>query len=299
MTLAAALGGALIISFSAIFFGLSEASPVTGAFYRAAYAAPLLLALWWARRGEDRRSNVRRWFAFGAGIALGFDVMAWHSSIDLIGAGLATLIANSQVIFVAIAAWILQRERPSPVTLIAIPVVLVGIGLVSGVGQSNAFGENPLLGAALALLAAVFYSMFLLGFRHSNEEKAPSAGPLFEATAGALVASLAIGLVGSGIDFGFTWPGHGWLLALAIGAQVVGWLGVGYALPRLPAVETSTIILIQPALTLLWAVLIFSERPSVLQIVGAAVILGGVGLVVVTRARMQPSAARSLGPFPR
>lgn len=289
MTLIAALVGAIIISFSAVFFTLSEVSPVTGAFYRTAYALPVLLILWWAHKDEDHRPRSRRWIAFGAGLALGLDVIAWHTSIEFIGAGLATLLANSSVIFVAVAAWILQGEKPSRQVLATIPIVLVGIAMVSGIGQQSAFGKDPVLGTALALVAAILYAFFILGFRHSNDAKAPAAGPLMEATAGALVMTLAFGLVGPGIEFGFTWPGHGWLLALALGSQVAGWLLIGYALPRLPAVETATIILIQPALTLVWGVLIFSERPSRVQILGALVVLAGVAFVAIARARVIPS----------
>jgi drug/metabolite transporter (DMT)-like permease len=60
---------------------------------------------------------------------------------------------------------------------------------------------------------------------------------------------------------------------------------IGYALPRLPAVETATIILLQPVLTMIWAVLIFSEQPSPIQWLGAALVLAGVGYVAVARAR--------------
>lgn len=295
MTLAAALLGAVMISFSAIFFGLSEVDPVTGAFFRAAYALPALFLLWVARRHQDRRPARKRWIALGAGLSLGLDVIAWHSSIEYIGAGLATLLANSQVIFVALAAWILFGERPSRQVLAAIPVVLTGVAMVSGIGQEGAFGDNPLLGTGLALLAAMFYAVFILGFRNSNDAHAPAAGPLLEATLGLALASLAVGLIGPGLSFEFTWPGHGWLLALALGAQVTAWLLIGYALPRLPAVETATIILLQPALTMVWGALIFSERPSAIQVAGAVLILTGVAWVAVARARQprQPAPART------
>lgn len=293
MTLAAALTGAIMVSFSAILFALADVNPVTGGFYRAAYALPVLLVIWLIRRNQDRRPANRRWLAFGAGIALGLDVVLWHTSINFIGTGLATLLANSQVIIVAIAAWLLQGEEPSRRVLAAIPIVLIGVTLVSGVGQGGAFGENPLLGAGLALAAAVFYAAFLLGFRASNVEKVPPAGPLLEATAGAVLASLAVGLLGGGIAFAPTWPSHGWLLALALGAQVVAWMLIGYALPRLPAVETATIILVQPALTMIWGSLIFTERPSPLQMAGAALVLIGVAMVALSSARSPVQPAES------
>jgi drug/metabolite transporter (DMT)-like permease len=220
-------------------------------------------------------------------VALGIDVVLWHTAINYIGTGLATLLANSQVIFVAVAAWLLHGERPARNVLIAIPIVLAGVALVSGVGQDGAFGENPVLGTALALVAAVFYATFLLGYRASNSGQGPTAGALMEATAGAMLTSLAIGGVRGDLQLAPEWPGHAWLLALALGAQVVAWLMIGYALPRLPAVETSTIILLQPALTMVWGAVIFAESPSALQMAGAGLVLLGVGAVALTRARGQ------------
>lgn len=288
MTLLAALAGAVLISFSAIFFALAEVSPMTGAFFRTVYALPVLFVVWVMRRSQDRRPMSRRWIAIGAGLALGSDIVAWHSAIEFIGTGLATLLANTSVVFVALGAWILLGERPRNTTLAAIPVILVGVTLVSGLGQGNAFGSDPIRGTLLALLAAIFYATFFLGFRHSNDEQAPAAGPLMEATIGAAVASLAIGLVGSNIDFAISWPAHGWLLAVAIGSQVVGWMMIGYALPRLPAVETATIILLQPALTMVWGAIIFGENPSTMQIAGAVIVLAGVAFVAMVRARGMP-----------
>jgi drug/metabolite transporter (DMT)-like permease len=288
VTLAAALTGAVMISFSAIFFGLSGVSPITGAFFRVAYALPVLFLLWFLRRRQDRRPLSRHWIAIGAGVALCADLLALHNSIDSIGTGLASLIANTSVIFVAIVAWILFKERPRRTTMLAIPVILLGVTLVSGLGQGDAFGSNPVRGTVLALMAALFYASYLLSLRHSNHEQAPAAGPLMEATLGATISLLVLGMFTGGLDLAFSWPAHGWLLVLALGSQVVAWLMITYALPRLPAVETATIILIQPALTMVWGAIIFGERPSGLQILGAAIILGGVTVVAWVRAHLQP-----------
>lgn len=290
MKLLAALAGALAISFSAILYGLAEVSPITGAFYRTLYALPVLLVIWWARRDQDRRTRSKRFVAFGAGIVLGLDVVVWHISIEYIGAGLSTLIANSQVIVVAVVAWLFLSERPSRQIVIAIPVVLFGVALVSGLGRGDSFGSSPLLGTVLALVSAVFYAAFILGLRSSNDIQAPSAGPLLEATAGAALAALLLAPFGEGVQFAPTWPAHGWLLVLALSSQVAGWLLISYALPRLPAAETATIILLQPVLTMIWGAIIFGERPSPVQLVGAGLVLAGVGFVAMTSSRRTPKA---------
>lgn len=294
MSLLAALAGALAISFSGIFFGLSGVDPLTGAFFRVAYALPVLFVIWFAYRDRDKRTWQKRLLAFGSGFLMGVDMVVWHTAIGHIGAGLATLIANSQVVFVAIAAWLILGERPSRRILIAIPVVLVGVALVSGLGMGDAFGSNPVLGTLLALVSAIFYAAFILVFRNANNIQAPPAGPLMEATAGGVVTVLILSTFFGGIDFAPSWPAHGWLIALALGSQVAGWLLIGYALPRLPAVETATIILVQPVLTMIWASIIFEERPSPIQLLGAALVLAGVGFVAVARARRVPEPSPTI-----
>lgn len=280
----AAITGAVIISFSAIFFALSETGPTTGAFFRSFYALPILALIWLGRRSQDQRGSARRWLAVAAGMALGADIVSWHASIESIGTGLATLLANTQVIFVALGAWVFFNERPRRATMATIPVILTGVALVSGVGQGDAFGVDPVRGTLLAMMAALFYGTFILVFRNSNDERTPVAGPLLDATLGAAIGVLVISLLVDPVDFTITWPGHGWLALLALVAQVVGWMLIAFALPRLPAVETATIILLQPALTMLWGAMIFDERPSGLQIIGALIVMAGVAFVAVVRA---------------
>lgn len=294
MPLVAAIVGAVAISFSAIWFALAEVDAVTGAFFRAVYAIPVLLLLWQRHRSEDRRSRRARFLAVAAGLLLGIDWVTWHLSIDLIGTGLATLLANTQVVVVAVLAWLLFGERPSGVVLGVIPVMLAGVALVSGLGREDAFGTDPVLGTVLGLAAGIAYAGFLLAYRRSNRLKAPPTGPLLDATVGALISTaLAIPIVG-GIDLVPTWPAHGWLVGLALVSQVFGWLAIGYALPRLPAVETSAVILLQPVLTMVWGALLFEERPSLLQLSGAALVLAGVAAVATVSARRRPVPAAPL-----
>jgi drug/metabolite transporter (DMT)-like permease len=87
----------------------------------------------------------------------------------------------------------------------------------------------------------------------------------------------------SGLDPAFsfepTWPSHGYLLALALGSQVAGWLMITYALPRLAALETSLLMLMQPMISLFVAALLLGERISWLQSVGIVLVIGGVAYV--------------------
>lgn len=281
MTHLMALAGVFLISFSAIFYRLAAVSPSTAAFFRAAYAVPLLLVIWWFFRSRDHRTFSTRLLAVFAGFFLGIDMWFWHRAIELIGAGLATILGNTQVVFVGILAWLIHGERPRLVAVFLIPVVFLGVILITGLGRQDAYGEDPVMGAVLGILTAITYALYLLILRHASRAKGPPSGPLLDATAGAAFAVLIAGLVDGTLDFTITWPAHGWLFALAAGSQVGGWLLISTALPRLPALETSIMLLVQPMLTMLWAWILFAEQLSGLQFMGIFLVLLGVGSLSV------------------
>lgn len=279
----AAFGGAIIISFSAIFFELSNVSASTGTFFRAFYALVALQLLAGFIRTPVVRTRRERTMALAAGVFLAVDVWLWQTAIGLIGTGLATLIANSQVVMVPLVAWAVLSERPSAKVFVSMPVVLAGLVLLTGLGGEDAFGSDPVLGVILAVIAAVFYTAFLMLYRQSNTGRGPVLRVLRDVVAGSTVGGLAGGLIAGDLDFAITWPNHGWLLALALGAQVCGWMLIGFALPRLPAAHTSFAVLLQPSLTLVWGAIIFTERPSVLQWLGVVIVLGGITAVTIPR----------------
>ncbi len=273
MKLLLAVLGALGISFAAIFFRLSGVSPSTAVFFRTLYALPVLF---WLARAHPTTPHIR-WLSLFGGLLFGVDLLCWHAAIERIGAGLATVMANTQVIWVGLGAWLLQRERPPTRYLAVLPVLLGGVALLAGLGDRHAFGRDPLVGTALGLAGAVTYAAYLLVHRKACRGNSFPIAQLRDATIGICVMSLLAGLL---LDPGFapvpTWPAHGWLLVLALVVQVLAWLALSVALPQLGAVQGSTILLLQPTGTLIWAGLLFSEAPSQRQWLGAVLVFLGV-----------------------
>lgn len=278
-----ALLGVLSISFSAVFVRLAAVSPVTATFYRAAYAIPVLAAVWALSRDAGPRPRRARLLALASGVILGIELAFWHQSIALIGVGLATVLANVQVVVVAAAAWILYGERPGAGTAAVIGGILVGVALTSGLARPDAYGSAPIAGVALGAFAGACYAIFLLMFRAANRALAPTSGPLLDATIGVALGALVSAPFDPRFAFAPSWPAHLWLALLAVVSQVIGWLLIAQAMPRLPALETSIVLLVQPVFALVWGVLFFTERLSPLQWLGAALVLAGVGSVSVGR----------------
>ena len=286
-TMLIALAGAVAISFSPVFYVCSNTNPSTGAFFRMLYALPALALLAYLVRKADTRSSRTRWTAFGAGLILAPDMLSYHSSMIFIGIGIATLIGNSQVIIVTLASWKLFGEKPNPAILLSLPVVIIGLALISGFADPEPYGEDPVKGVVFGMMAAFFYSSFLILFRYSNRELAPSSSVQLDATVGAALGLLVLGLLPLSsvaiepLELQPTWPGHGWLILLALLCQVAGWLAIAHALPRLPAAHTSFAILLQPVLTLIWGYFILhQEGHSQNQAIGVFLVL--VAIVTVT-----------------
>ena len=282
-TMLIALAGAVAISFSPVFYIYSDTNPSTGAFFRMLYALPALALLAYLVRKSDTRSSRTRWTAFGAGLILAPDMLAYHSSMIFIGIGIATLIGNSQVIIVTLASWKLFGEKPNQAILVSLPVVIIGLALISGIADTDPYGEDPVKGVVFGTMAAFFYSSFLILFRYSNRELAPSSSVQLDATAGAALGLLVLGLLPLSsmaiepMELQPTWPGHGWLIVLAILCQVAGWLAIAHALPRLPAAHTSFAILLQPVLTLIWGyVILHQEGHSQNQVIGIFLVLAAI-----------------------
>jgi drug/metabolite transporter (DMT)-like permease len=282
--------GALVIAFSAILVDLAKVSPSAAAVYRCAYALPVLgvLAVW-----EDRRYGRRTWRerrpALGAGVFFAADLIAWHHAIADVGAGLATVLGNTQVVIVPFLALAVLREPVPRLILRALPLVCLGVLLVSGALESGAYGANPARGVLFGALTGLTYAAFLLIQRHGSRDLRRPAGPLFDTTLVAtLAAALADVVLGEG-DLVPGWPSAGWLIVLALTSQVLGWLLITVSLPRLPAALTSLTLTIQPVGSVALGAVLLGQDPSALQLAGVACILGGLVSVAVRPRRLAPS----------
>jgi drug/metabolite transporter (DMT)-like permease len=285
--------GALVIAFSAILVRLAEVAPSTAAFFRCFYALPALFLLdWREERRYGRRALRDRAPLWAAGVMFAGDLTFWHHSIEAVGAGLATVLGNIQVVLVGLLAWVFLRERPADRALVAIPIVFGGVVLISGVVGSGAYGDDPMLGVVFGVLTSITYAVFILILRQGNIDDRRPAGPLFDATLSAAVFSAIGGIAVGDIDWVPGLESQAWLVLLALSSQVLGWLLISVSLPRLPAVLTSIVLMLQPVSTMFLGAIIFSESPSPVQLTGVAIVIAGVAFATVRpRERARASAA--------
>jgi drug/metabolite transporter (DMT)-like permease len=246
----------------------------------------VLAALAWR---EDRRLGRRpareRRLAIPAGIFFAADLIFWHHAIADVGAGLATVLGNLQVVVVPLGAWAVLGERPERRIVAALPLVCAGIVLISGVLETGAYGADPARGVIFGILTGLTYGGFILVLRHGSADLRRPAGPLADATLVAAVCCLAVAAV-VGVDLVPRWPAHAWLVLLALTSQVLGWVLINVSLPRPPAALTSVTLTIQPVGSILLGIVLLAESPTALQLLGVVGILAGLTTVALGRRRV-------------
>src|SRR5690606_28473312 len=119
--------GVLMISLSGVFVKLVDVDPTASAFYRMFFGGVVLAAVTFARR-ETLRLDLRSVIlAVLAACGSAGGRFAWHRSILYVGPGLAALLANFRVFWLALAGFLLYRERPGMRLLAAIPLPFGGV----------------------------------------------------------------------------------------------------------------------------------------------------------------------------
>jgi drug/metabolite transporter (DMT)-like permease len=278
----------LCIAFSGILYRTADVSPETGATFRALYGLPVLaLVAWLERRRFGPLPARTRSLAIIAGAFFAADLILWHHAIAAVGAGLSTVLGNLQVILVGVGAWLFFGERPSRSVVLALPIVLVGVALISGVLDSGAYGRDPVLGVVLGVATAFAYGGYLLIMRRGGRDARRPAGPVAIATLTLAICSAVVGLLVGTLAVTPTWPTHGWLILYGLTSQSAGYLLISVSLPRLPAVVTSIILLVQPVATVLLSIVLLHEAPSAAQLLGVALVVGGIAAATVPLERLR------------
>jgi len=274
-------GGACLISFSAVFVPLAGTDPTVSAFYRMLIGGGILTVL--TRLKGERLFRGWRPFVMLAvgGFVLALDLALWHRSILFVGPGLATLLANFQVFFMAAVGVLVFRERLTWKIAVAIPLAVAGLYLIVGL-QWGGFSGDYRLGVALGLMAAFCYTIYILFLRMAQQ----SGSTFATITLATLFTGLFLGLFAAGNGESFAVPGlRSWLVlgAYALVSQVLGWLLITSGIGRMEASRVGLALLLQPTLAFVWDVLFFSRPTTLVEVAGALLAMGAIYLGTVGR----------------
>jgi len=260
-------------------------------------------AIKWCGFGAWQIAAVRAFVAMVAILALIPEARhRWTWRVGLVGvayaaAGLLFVFANklttaantvflqaTNPLFVVALAPLLLRERVRAADLALMGVLAAGLALLFVGGQRPfATAPDPVLGNVLAAGSAVAWAFTVTGYRWLARLGGPGGsgtdhGPIAGAAAcGNLVVFLvclpgALPLAaGRATD---------WLIVIYLGVFQLGlaYVFLSRAITRVPALEASLFLLVEPVLSPVWAWLAHGETPGPLAVIGGAVVLTATAL---------------------
>ncbi len=274
--------GAVCIGFAPIFVRVLFLGPSLIGAYRCGFAALLLVAYiqYLKKPFQPLQWTKELWkFVLLAGFLFGLDLFVWHRSVIFAGAGLGTILGNTQVLYVALVGIYFHKEKISISFIAAIVMAFFGIYLLVNYRLPTEVKPEFALGVTYGLITGVVYASYILTMRklESFSQTVPREQVLMMVS---LIASLCL-FIASLMEGTFRLPvGNEWplLFSLAFVAQVMGWLLITKNLRLVPVSRAGLIINAQPVVAVIAGNLILNEHLSTLQICGALLTLSAIYL---------------------
>jgi drug/metabolite transporter (DMT)-like permease len=269
----AADAGASVTSTLLVRFGLAAA----------VFAAVLGIGGWARVRGLPRRVVLTGLGLGAAGYALQSGL--YFLAIERLDVSMVALLLYTYPVFVTVAAIALGRVEPSLRTGAALAIASTGLVLVLMAAGAGAF---DLVGAALALAAALTYTTYILVSDRIMGEVDPFALAvlvLTGATASFTVTGLATGSLGLALS-GEAWL---WLLLIALVSTVFAVSAFFAGLRRVGPSEAAILSTFEPPVTVALAFLVLGEQLTQLQLAGGALVLAAVVLLQLPARRRVPA----------
>ncbi|MGH9722305.1 MAG: DMT family transporter [Bryobacteraceae bacterium] len=272
----AALAAAVIFSTGGAAIKWTHLSGWQVAGFRSIVAAAALLALIpEIRRGWNWRMGV-------VGAAYSGTLILFVIATKLTTAANAIFLQSTGPLYLfLIGPWLL-KERPRPRDYVFMAALLAGL-LACFVVQDAPAGTapDPVRGNVLGALCGVCWGFTIAGLRWIGTRSSEGDPALATVAAGNLIAFVvslpqALPVVGATAS---DWATIAYLGVIQIGLAY--WL-LTRAVKRLPALETSMLLLLEPALNPVWAWVAHGERPGVWTLAGGVLIIGATALTLTT-----------------
>lgn len=273
--------GVIVVSTASILVRFAQAEGASSAAIaagRLSIAVILLAPFAWSRAGAEllRMSRSSLAICAGSGLLLALHFWTWISSLEYTSVASSTALVTTNPIWVAIlSAWLLH-EAPGRTQILGIALTLAGTAILFIADwKDGGIAPAPLLGNTLALIGALAASGYLLIGRGLRSRLSLLAY-VWLAYAFAAIA-LLVAAAAAGETIGHV-PGGAWIfiVALAIGPQLIGHTVFNWALRRLSATFVALAILGEPVGSALLAWWLLKEAFSTMQFVGFVVLLAGI-----------------------
>ena len=299
----ATFAGILFVSTASIIirFAQAEASSLVIAAARLLVASLILVPIALFRFKQDYLSLTRKEMLKGifSGVFLALHFLTWIKSLELTSVASSVVLVTTTPLWVALLSPAILKERLRKGLVLGLAIAIIG-SVVVGLGQACRFVEGgfvcqsfswnsqSMLGNFLALMGAWMAAGYILMGRQLRKKLNTIS---YTAFVYGIAALILVALVGFRQEPVFSYSGttYLWLLALGLIPQLLGHSSFNWALKYLSAAFVSLTLLGEPIGTVILALIILKESPTLLEGVGAGLIL--IGIVAATLGRNKPPNA--------
>ncbi len=253
-------------------------SPVAAAFWRMAIASPFFWLAVWRGRGRGAEAPFAgppKLPLIVPGLFFAADLGIWHWAFEFTSVANATLEANFAAIIVPLVAFFWLKERFSWLFVVGAALALAGMARLVGFSISSEgdawIGDLMGIGTAAAYSGYLLSSKVLLG-------RFPVKLVMACATTGTAVFLLLGAAVTPGRLLPQTAASWGYLVALALIAQVFGQGLIAFGMSRLPAGFSAVTLILQPVVAAYLSWVMLDQKMSGAQMAAGLVVLAGIVL---------------------
>jgi drug/metabolite transporter (DMT)-like permease len=280
----ALLFGAILISTSSVWVKLADLAPTVSGFYRMAIGGGLLIVICVMTGRPLWHSGAYTLKLFFAALFFAVDLWLWHRSIIFVGPGLATVLGNFQVFFMTLFGVLFLSERIGWRFLTGLGLAFIGLFLLVGVDWAS-FDAGYRKGVIFGLCTALAYTGFMLVMRQLQGMKS-TLSPMSNLGVMSLMCAAILAVVAYIEGDSFVINDNQTLFSmvcLGVFCQVLGWVVITRSMPLLATSLVGLILLLQPALSMLWDIVFFSRPTSMVDMIGFVAVMIGIYVASVRR----------------
>jgi len=211
------------------------------------------------------------WRTFVVGLTYAATLITFVTANKLTTSANAIFLQSTSPFYLLFLSPLLLREKVRRVDLLVVTAVALGaVLLLRGSETVVNTAPHPTQGNLIALSSGLCWALTVAGLRWLSKRGESSEGSTI---AGNLLASLLC--LPASVPVGHFETRDVWILAyLGVFQLGLGYLLVTRSIRRVPALEASTLMMLEPVCNPIWTWLVHGERPSQLALFGASIILG-------------------------
>jgi drug/metabolite transporter (DMT)-like permease len=272
----ASAAGFAVMPFFAIYAYQAEVNITTLLLLRFSIAALFFFGylLWKKQSLQVTKKQLLALFILG-GVFYNFQANCYFTAVKYIPTSMVALLLYTYPIFVAVLSFVIDKEKLTRATVLAIGLSFLGLGLFLG----TSFGHVNFYGVILAIGSGFIYSLYIILGNRVIKNLPPMLTSAY-VTLFAAIALLSMGVYKKEITFDFPWQAWGSILGVVLFSTILAIAAFFRSLELIGSTRASVISMVEPLLTSIFGIVLINEKLGPFQIIGGLTVLVGAAIVV-------------------